>query len=80
MKGSPLDEGFSISERKHEKINPLHYGQATPERERCRAIGVLYYPVYLPHQAKVISWVQNPFCYDFASKIAFTFALVWLDH
>ena len=24
------------------------------------------------------NWVQNPFCCDFASEIAF--ALVWLDH
>ena len=30
------------------------YGQATPERKQCRSIGFLYYPVYLPHQAKVI--------------------------
>ena len=29
---------------------------------------------------KVIFWVQNPFCRDFASEIAFAFALVWLDH
>ena len=59
-------------------------GQATPKQMRkrkwCRSIGYLYYPIYLPHQAKVIFWVQNPFCRDIASKIAFAFALVWLDH
>ena len=26
------------------------------------------------------NWVQNPFCHDFASEIAFAFILVWLDH
>ena len=26
------------------------------------------------------NWAQNPFCCDFASKIAVAFALVWLDH
>ena len=26
------------------------------------------------------NWVQNPFCRDFTSEIAFAFALVWLDH
>ena len=26
------------------------------------------------------NWVQNPFCHDFTGEIAFTFALVWLDH
>ena len=25
-------------------------------------------------------WVQNPFSRDFASEIAFAFALLWLDH
>ena len=34
----------------------MPYGQATPEWEqkRCHSIGFLYYPVYLPHQTKVI--------------------------
>ena len=26
------------------------------------------------------NWLRNPFCRDFASEIAFAFALVWLNH
>ena len=65
------------------------YGQVTPSdwtRKRHRFIGlsissVPATPIESDFACYVAgNWIQNPFCRDFASGIAFAFSLVWLDH
>ena len=66
------------------------YGQATPSEQRTRKrhcfIGLIVSSLpATPSESEFAqdvadNWVQNPFCHDFASEIAFAFALVWLHH